>query len=266
MGFIESMQEALPEGYASAILWLAFALLLLVAVLALARLIRGYTGGTFVAGGRNRRTRLAVMDAAAIDSRRRLVLVRRDDVEHLVMIGGPSDIVIERDIRMAARAPRLGEHHDENVPGPVPTSPELERARAQVRPSQSGSQTGPRHAEPPRPAEPTLPPRSAAVPQATLPRASIPMPAQPPVAPLAPAASRVPAAAARPSEPAKTPGPSASRLPTAKALDDELLKELTLSLEPDPPAADKASSAVRKAESSLDEQMNRLLGEISRKR
>ena len=33
--------------------------------------------------------------AAAIDTRRRLVLLRRDDVEHLVMIGGPTDIVIE---------------------------------------------------------------------------------------------------------------------------------------------------------------------------
>nr|WP_245317801.1 flagellar biosynthetic protein FliO [Ensifer sp. 1H6] len=36
-----------------------------------------------------------MLDAAAVDTRRRLVLVRRDDVEHLIMIGGPTDIVIE---------------------------------------------------------------------------------------------------------------------------------------------------------------------------
>ena len=38
---------------------------------------------------RGRMPRLAVIDAAAVDGRRRLVLVRRDNVEHLLMIGGP---------------------------------------------------------------------------------------------------------------------------------------------------------------------------------
>ena len=47
---------------------------------------------------RGRLPRLAVIDAAAVDGRRRLVLVRRDNVEHLIMIGGPSDIVIEPNI------------------------------------------------------------------------------------------------------------------------------------------------------------------------
>ncbi len=50
---------------------------------------------TFLRGGANRQPRLAVIDAAPVDSRRRLVLVRRDNVEHLIMIGGPSDIVVE---------------------------------------------------------------------------------------------------------------------------------------------------------------------------
>src|SRR4051812_16210943 len=47
---------------------------------------------------RGRQPRLAVIDAAAVDGRRRLVLIRRDNVEHLVMIGGPSDVVIEQNI------------------------------------------------------------------------------------------------------------------------------------------------------------------------
>jgi hypothetical protein len=58
-------------------------------------IIRGRPSSPFIRGGRNRAPRLAVLDAAAIDTRRRLVLVRRDDVEHLIMIGGPTDIVIE---------------------------------------------------------------------------------------------------------------------------------------------------------------------------
>ncbi|HEY1545055.1 MAG TPA: flagellar biosynthesis protein FliO [Xanthobacteraceae bacterium] len=55
---------------------------------------------------RGRQPRLAVIDAAAVDGRRRLLLIRRDNVEHLIMIGGPSDVVIEPNIvRAAAAAP-----------------------------------------------------------------------------------------------------------------------------------------------------------------
>ncbi len=53
---------------------------------------------------RGRMPRLAVIDAAAVDGRRRLVLVRRDNVEHLLMIGGPSDIVVEPNIVRAVAA------------------------------------------------------------------------------------------------------------------------------------------------------------------
>ena len=42
--------------------------------------------------------RLGVTEQASVDSRRRLVLVRRDDVEHLIMTGGPVDVVIETNI------------------------------------------------------------------------------------------------------------------------------------------------------------------------
>ncbi len=49
-------------------------------------------------GGRNRQPRLAVMDQTPVDTRRRLVLIRRDNVEHLLLIGGPSDVVVEQAI------------------------------------------------------------------------------------------------------------------------------------------------------------------------
>ena len=83
-------------------IWTLGALILLLVILVVIRVVRGLTFGTFVAGGRNRKTRLAVMDATAVDSHRRLVLVRRDDVEHLVLIGGPTDIVVEQNIRLHA--------------------------------------------------------------------------------------------------------------------------------------------------------------------
>jgi flagellar protein FliO/FliZ len=50
------------------------------------------------ANARGRQPRLAVIDAATVDGRRRLVLIRRDNIEHLLMIGGPTDLVVEPNI------------------------------------------------------------------------------------------------------------------------------------------------------------------------
>jgi flagellar protein FliO/FliZ len=62
-------------------------------------LVRRFAGNRLGASTqRGRMPRLAVIDAAAVDGRRRLVLVRRDNVEHLLMIGGPTDIVVEPNI------------------------------------------------------------------------------------------------------------------------------------------------------------------------
>ena len=42
--------------------------------------------------------RIGVVEQANMDGRRKLLLVRRDDVEHLIMTGGPVDVVIETGI------------------------------------------------------------------------------------------------------------------------------------------------------------------------
>lgn len=42
--------------------------------------------------------RLGVSEHIMVDSRRKLLLIRRDNVEHLVMTGGPVDLLIETDI------------------------------------------------------------------------------------------------------------------------------------------------------------------------
>lgn len=47
------------------------------------------------------RRRLSVVEAVAVDARRRLVLVRRDGREHLLLVGGTTDLVVERDIAPA---------------------------------------------------------------------------------------------------------------------------------------------------------------------
>src|SRR3954447_15077340 len=121
-------------------------------------LIRRF-GGARVgsAAQRGRAPRLAVIDAAAVDGRRRLVLVRRDNIEHLIMIGGPSDIVVETNIVRAMPArdqvPQRGPGAAEPQPpriAPLPDAAwEGEPARTEMFD----------HVEPAMPEPPPRPPR-----------------------------------------------------------------------------------------------------------
>lgn len=47
--------------------------------------------------------RLAVVETRMLDARRKLVLVRRDEVEHLLLIGQETQIVVESDIMRKER-------------------------------------------------------------------------------------------------------------------------------------------------------------------
>src|SRR5271156_4104896 len=75
-------------------------------ILAVAGAVRRFGSGRLGANTRGRQPRLAVIDYASVDGRRRLILVRRDNVEHLLMIGGPTDVVVEPNIVRAVAAPR----------------------------------------------------------------------------------------------------------------------------------------------------------------
>ncbi|MBT1511586.1 flagellar biosynthetic protein FliO [Bradyrhizobium sp. SRL28] len=112
---------------------------------------------------RGRMPRLAVIDAAAVDGRRRLVLVRRDNVEHLLMIGGPSDIVVEPNIvrampnrdQMAPR-PAVGEQPPRIAPLPDAAWND-EAARSDSRSTDTFDHPEPQMPEPPpRPARPAF--------------------------------------------------------------------------------------------------------------
>ena len=61
-------------------------------------LVRRFGANRLGTSTRGRQPRLAVIDAATVDGRRRLVLIRRDNIEHLLMIGGPTDLVVEPNI------------------------------------------------------------------------------------------------------------------------------------------------------------------------
>jgi flagellar protein FliO/FliZ len=133
-----------------------------VAVLALigvaAWLVRRFASNRLGANtNRGRMPRLAVIDAAAVDGRRRLVLVRRDNIEHLLMIGGPTDIVVEPNIVRAMPG------RDQLPPRPAVASPEPQQPRIVPLPDTSswGDTDSARHDafEHPEPQMPEPPPR-----------------------------------------------------------------------------------------------------------
>lgn len=61
--------------------------------------------------------RLGIIEFAHVDGRRKLVLIRRDDVEHLIMTGGPVDVVIETGI--GERKPQMPDLPSAGTAAPV---------------------------------------------------------------------------------------------------------------------------------------------------
>jgi hypothetical protein len=60
-------------------------------------------------------SRIEVLERTKVDADRQLVLVRCDRIEHLIMVGGPADLVVENDVKKV-RGP--------GVPAPKPVTPE----------------------------------------------------------------------------------------------------------------------------------------------
>ena len=94
--------------------------------------------GTVVGRGRNRR--LSVIDHMQVDAKRQLLIIRRDNVEHLILTGGPQDLVVE--VGIPVERPPMPAHrpaHHEVPPPPTPTltKTEIEKLREFVRPASS---------------------------------------------------------------------------------------------------------------------------------
>lgn len=214
-----------------------------VALLALAIILwivrRRGGSSPFIRGGKNRQPRLQVLDATAVDARRRLVLVRRDNVEHLVMIGGPTDVVIESGIGAIPILKDVRDPQDAML-----QSLSSERAIASSRQRAIAPEREPETRQAPimtasapapqpdvKPSTPVAPPSSAAAPAPTVatrpavapapaPRPQAASAAQPAPAPVSAPAPTPAATAARPVAPPVQPAPSAAP-PAARSFSRE---------------------------------------------
>ena len=138
---------------------IAIALLVVFLLIALLfRILRAFSSGKF---GSMHQNRLGITEAIALEGKRRLVMVRRDDVEHLVLIGGENDLVIEQGIKKASPATT-------DATKPAPAKP---AAQSQTKPQPAKPQATQQNTQPaPQPAnQPATQPQKAqpAKPQAT---------------------------------------------------------------------------------------------------
>ncbi|WP_346894596.1 hypothetical protein [uncultured Roseibium sp.] len=187
----------------------AMALAVVLALFALFVFIIKWAAGARNPSVRSRQPRLAIMDSASVDTRRRLVLIRRDNIEHLILIGGPSDVVVEQGIirgtPLAAGHPRQQPH----LTNGNTQMPNMDGLAASVPPPVATPASTPY----PEPAAPVSPPATATspveAPQRSAPIPSSPGPSSP--GPSTPVASTPVASTPLPSTPLPSaPAPNAS--------------------------------------------------------
>lgn len=84
----------------------------------------GDSGGTAGIFGTRPEKRLSVVEQSNVDGRRKLVLIRRDNIEHLIMTGGPVDVVIETNIANDG----INQHKAVSTQGEAASEPVFSRA------------------------------------------------------------------------------------------------------------------------------------------
>ena len=74
-------------------------------ILGLSYILKRMGFGDGLRGPLGRKRRLATVEAVMLDSRHKAILLRRDDVEHLILVGPNTSQVIERNIPAPPPAP-----------------------------------------------------------------------------------------------------------------------------------------------------------------
>ncbi|SHO67052.1 Flagellar biosynthesis protein, FliO [Pseudoxanthobacter soli DSM 19599] len=167
--------------------------------------------------------RLSVVEVLPVDDRRRLVLVRRDGAEHLLLVGGPGgDLVVEN---VAASEIPAGVTPEARAYKPPPVAkPASATVQAPVAPPAAprpASMAKPSHQAPPPPSYPEVPPPAGSQPETPDWPPNPYAPPRPPTAEQAMPApgDGIPLRATRPDPgppPLRRPSPAAAPEPAAK--------------------------------------------------
>jgi len=101
MQFLTSLIGGSGNMILNAALALGVVLVLIVLALWGLKLVMRASNNVVRAGAKKR---LAVVDTLPVDGKRQLLIVRRDNVEHLILTGGPQDVVVETGFAVEAPA------------------------------------------------------------------------------------------------------------------------------------------------------------------
>lgn len=114
MQFLASLFGGAENSILTAFLALVVVIALILLVLWVMKVMFKATGTV----GRTRNRRLSVVDQLSLDPKRQLLILRRDNVEHLVLIGGPQDVLIEANIPVEPAVPRPVPQRRQAAPAP----------------------------------------------------------------------------------------------------------------------------------------------------
>ncbi|MEM1038256.1 MAG: hypothetical protein AAGI12_02155 [Pseudomonadota bacterium] len=262
MEFIDSLllNFVAAESLATArtVFWIIIAVL---ATLLALYIVRRLTRPRFAGGSRSKKARLAITDAARVDEHgRSVVLLRRDDVEHLLLIGGPNDLVIESNIRKlepagASTATTSTAVERTAVPAAAPPAP---AAPPTATPAPPPPQPTPKPVE----AAPLVPPKEPTAPVLT---PSQPTSASVSSAPTLAKPAMSPSVSAEPSS-IRPPEPSTSSVGVAKPVTPPSVAPTAAPVRREPPSFTTTSRVDPKPEAdkkpSAADEMEALLSEI----
>lgn len=134
MQFLTSLFGGFEGSVINAVFALGIVLVLIVLGLWALKLV--FRASTDMSRGRNKR--LNVVDSVMLDTKRQMFIVRRDNVEHVILTGGPQDVVVEsgiaveRPVAPALRRPLPSVPAPVAAPEPAPPTADLHESETAV--------------------------------------------------------------------------------------------------------------------------------------
>lgn len=234
---MQQVWTALGPEWSKIVIWIGVGIALLVALTVVVWLLMKIFGRSLNMGSGSHRgqpQRLGITGAFNVDRKgRKLVIVRRDNVEHLLLIGGPNDILVENNIIRAERAQRAQVAGADSIEAAPVVAPQAPTAAPTVKPvvAPVAPPTPPVRREPPVVAPPPPTPVVAKAPE--LPPAAVKAPELPPVIVATPVEQK-PAAPVLPPSPPVAPtveAPTAPETPPARPAPDPRLSDMARRLQ-----------------------------------
>lgn len=141
MGFLTSLFGGGENSLITVVLALVIVVTLIVFAVWALKMIMDASGKVT----RGRQKRLHVVEVAPVDQKRQLILIKRDDVEHLLLVGGNQELVIETNIEHLEKPETTQASPLNKKTAPVFAKQSRREAQKQIEPVAPNTQRNPAH-------------------------------------------------------------------------------------------------------------------------